>query len=69
MTRAELKAVIDAGGGIKGCIYGYKDPKKAQWEAAWHEAFNQYNAVNPKQTLRFSSCGSCKRKVHEWLSK
>jgi hypothetical protein len=58
MSKAELKAAIDAGGGVKE----HRTP-------AWDEAFKQYNIANPRNTLRRGSCGSCYRKVYEWMSR
>jgi len=58
MTKAELKAAIDAGGGVR-----------EHRTHAWEEAFQQFNQSNPKRTLRRGSCGSCYRAVYEWLTK
>lgn len=58
MTKAELKAAIDKTGGAR-------DHRAAEW----NEAFNQYNQANKNAQLKRGPCGSCYRKVYEWLSK
>jgi hypothetical protein len=54
MTRGEIKASIDADGGVKN--------QKAK---AWDEAFSQYNAAHTQKKRR--GCGSCYRDVYAWL--
>lgn len=57
MTKGELKAAIDKAGGLRD----HRAPE-------WNEAFNQYNQANKSAQLRKGSCGSCFRKVYQWLS-
>lgn len=58
MSKAELKSAIDAAGGVK-------EHRTTQWD----EAFKQYNAANPHDQRRRTSCGPCYRKVYEWLAR
>lgn len=58
MTKTELKNAIDKAGGVR-----------EHRTNEWNEAFNEYNKANPTSQLRKGSCGSCFRKVYEWLSK
>lgn len=56
MTKAELKAKIDADGGLKN-----------QRCPAWEEAFKLHNATTGKHLKR--GCGTCYRECYEWLSR
>lgn len=53
-TKSELKAAIDADGGVSN--------KRCR---AWDEAFNQYNAVHTQKKKK--GCGTCFRDVYAWL--
>lgn len=57
MTKTELKTAIDKAGGVR-----------SHGASEWNEAFNQYNQANRNAQLRRGTCGSCYRKVYEWLS-
>lgn len=60
MTKSEVKSIIDKAGGARD----HQSP-------SWNDAFNLYNQApeNRYSQLRKGSCGSCFRKVYEWLSK
>lgn len=54
MTKAELKAAINADG-------GHSNRRSKHWD----EAFAQYNAVHAQKKKK--GCGSCFRDVYAWL--
>lgn len=58
MTKSEIKSAIDAAGGVKE----HRSP-------TWDEAFKLFNSDNKNSPLKRGSCGSCYRKVYEWLSR
>jgi hypothetical protein len=58
MTKAELKSVMESKGAPRDHA-----PKE------WDEAFRMYNEANKSQQLRRGACGSCYRKVWEWMSR
>jgi hypothetical protein len=57
MSKAELKAAIDADGGVKN-----------QRSKHWDAAFTLHNSQPGVRRLK-RGCGSCYRELYEWLSK
>lgn len=58
MTKQEVRAILEPKGGAR-------DHSSSEW----NEAFRLYNEANKYAQLRRGSCGSCYRKVWEWLTK
>lgn len=63
MTKAEVKAKLQT-------KLGTRTISNSDWyrEPEWNDAFNLYNSANSNK-LKRGSCGSCYRKVWEWLQK
>lgn len=57
MTKQEIKALIDADGGLKN-----------QRSKHWDAAFNLHNSQPGVMRLK-RGCGSCYKECYAWLSK